>query len=538
MDLNLYDQHEKNSFVNSAYDSMFNFTEEAIALFDTDLNIVRSNKRFNELALIYSLTSKNENILDLIKDKADNKNFLSIFDDKTVYEEITLKSPLGENVGIFQVKMGPIKEYGKITGGYAIFVDISKFREREKELNSRFKLICRLVEDASLGIVIIGQDHKVIEANQRFCEMIGYTQEEITELHTWDWEYLADENTIRQGFRDLSEIHYTFDTIHKRKDGKTYHVTVSASGSDVFGDGNDVIMCICQDISAKKEMEEKLKLSEKTFRTFIEHAADMILTVDSYGKINYVSPNCENICGFPAEDIVNKMAYDFFITENAESDKDSFSTIFIGENNKYRTFKIMHRDGSLHWYGVNISKTNDVNGNDLLICNTRNIDHNIEKEKRLEHSSLYDHLTGVPNRAFFDAMMKRAQTSAQRPLSLLVCDLDFLKTINDQHGHAKGDEILQTTAKLIQSPLRKEDFIARIGGDEFAVILPGAGRKEALSVVKRIQNTFKEYNFDKDTLPIYISIGIETVTDQKTLLKDALYEADMKMYRNKQINKG
>ena len=68
--------------------------------------------------------------------------------------------------------------------------------------------------------------------------------------------YVYDEKAIRRGFADLSEISYTFDTIHKRKDGTTYHATVSASGADVFGDGNDVIMCITQDISAKKEMEE------------------------------------------------------------------------------------------------------------------------------------------------------------------------------------------------------------------------------------------------------------------------------------------
>lgn len=367
--------------------------------------------------------------------------------------------------------------------------------------------------------------------------MTGYSQNEITDLHTWDWEYILDEDQIRNIFSDLSEIHSTFETIHKRKDGTTYSAFVSASGSDVFGDGKDAIMCICEDISAKKEMEEKLKLSEKKFRTFVEHAADMILTVDSEGKINYVSPNCENLCGLTSEDIVNRMAYDFFISEKAETEKDLFGTAFIGNNNKYRTFLIKHGDSSLHWYGVTISKTSDLNGKDLLICNTRNIDHVIEKEKKLEHLSLYDHLTNVPNKAFFDAMLKRAQTSGHRPLSLLMCDLDYLKTINDTYGHAKGDEVLQKTAQLIQSSLRKEDFIARIGGDEFAVILPGTDSKKALAIIGRISEAFSNYNSDKGDLAINISIGFSSVNDTETSLEEALYKADMKMYSRKQVNK-
>jgi diguanylate cyclase (GGDEF)-like protein len=86
--------------------------------------------------------------------------------------------------------------------------------------------------------------------------------------------------------------------------------------------------------------------------------------------------------------------------------------------------------------------------------------------------------------------------------------------------------------------LRKADFISRVGGDEFAVILPGAGQKEAMSVVKRIYRTFKDHNSLKGAFPFNISIGIATVNDPLTSLKDALNEADLNMYSRKQINKG
>lgn len=194
---------------------------------------------------------------------------------------------------------------------------------------------------------------------------------------------------------------------------------------------------------------------------------------------------------------------------------------------------MQHKDGTAHWYGVTISKTLEENGNLLLICNARNIDKNIEKERRLEQLSLYDHLTGVANKAFFDAMLKSSQTNGQRPLSILVCDMDQLKAINDRYGHARGDEAIKITAQLIRSSLRKADFIARIGGDEFAVILPGADRDEAMAVVKRIHKSFAEYNSDKDDLPFTISVGMSTINDTYTSLEAALYSADMDMYRRK-----
>ena len=539
MDLEKKIPDQENAFVRSVYDSMFNFTQDAIAILDTEMHIIRSNKPFIEIAKDYSSSTDIGNIFDLIRDEDYRKSFLSVLEDNILMKEITLDSLQGKGFCILQTKLGPVKDNGKIIGAYAIFVDRTDFRNREDELNRRFNMICRLVENASLGIVIIDQHHKVLEANGRFCEMLGYSREEISKLHTWDWEFLMDKRNIEMEFCDLSEVHSSFDTIHRRKDGTTYHVTVSASGFDVFGDGNDVIMCICRDISEKKEMEEKLRLSEKKLRTYLENSADMILTVDGNGETTYISPNCEKICGFTADDFIGKKTSDFFLSKDTAKaiTTDPFMTSLSDDTSTYGTFRMEHRDGTEHWYGVTISKISDENRRAFLICNARNIDKRIENEMKLKQLSLYDHLTGVPNKAFFDATLKRAQNEGQRPVSVLVCDMDCLKTINDRYGHAKGDEALKTAAELIRSSLRKADFIARVGGDEFVVILPGAGEDQALRVVERIQKTFTDHNSEGSAPSISISIGLSTVNDTETSLEDALCRADMNMYSRKQHNK-
>lgn len=528
-----------NHILRSAFDSMFHYTEEVIAIFDGDLKIVCSNEPFRDLAKKYSVSLKYGNMSDIISDASLLGRFTSVMDDNVMSTETVLKSLNEKEPCILNVKLGPVREKGTIIGGYAIFVDITDFRKRESQLNKRFNLICRLVENANLGIVIIGQDHKVIEANQRFCEMTGYSQNEITGLHTWDWEYAMDQKDIKSNFSDLSEVHSSFETIHKRKDGTTYHAMVSASGHDVSGEGDDVIMCICQDISEKKETEEKLRNSEKKYRTYIENAADMILTVDGKGIITYVSPNCERICGFAPEELISRKVFDVFIhCENASDDKKGEKIRPLSdETSGDITMKLKHRDGSVHWYGITLSSTLDADGDLLTICNTRNIDERMEKEMKLRQMSLYDHLTAVPNKAFFDAMLERMQSNGQRPLTLLVCDMDRLKSINDMHGHASGDEALKVTAKLIQSSLRKVDFLARIGGDEFAVILPSTGQHEAEIIVGRIYDTFAEHNAQIDSLPVNISVGFSTVEETGTSLKKALNDADMDMYLRKSINR-
>ena len=170
-------------------------------------------------------------------------------------------------------------------------------------------------------------------------------------------------------------------------------------------------MCITQDISAKKEMEEKLRLSEKKLRTYLENSADMILTVDYKGEITYISPNCEKICGFKADDLIGKKASDFFLPKDAaKATTDPFMSSLSDDKRTYWTFRMEHRDGTVHWYGVTISKTSDENGRAFLICNARNIDKNIENEMKLRQLALYDHLTGVPNKAYFDATLKRIQS--------------------------------------------------------------------------------------------------------------------------------
>ncbi len=168
----------------------------------------------------------------------------------------------------------------------------------------------------------------------------------------------------------------------------------------------------------------------------------------------------------------------------------------------------------------------------------------IQKYKEL---SLTDHLTGLFNKRYFQTRLVEEVTRARRAnfdLSLIFCDIDFFKRINDRFGHHRGDEVLRTTARLLSgaideldiiSRLRKSDIIARYGGEEFVIILPETGRQGATAAAERLRKVVEEYTFllDGENVRITMSFGVAGLTANNGDHTEIIKNADMAMYKAK-----
>jgi diguanylate cyclase (GGDEF)-like protein len=154
-------------------------------------------------------------------------------------------------------------------------------------------------------------------------------------------------------------------------------------------------------------------------------------------------------------------------------------------------------------------------------------------EEKVRYMSIHDSLTGLYNRAYFDEELKRLEHGRQFPVSILMADLDKMKEVNDMDGHAAGDELLRQAAGAIRAAFRQEDVVARIGGDEFAVLLPGIGSNLAGKARQRILDNLYELNVTRAGKPIHISMGCGTADDGYSLV-EALKIADNRMYIEKQ----
>ncbi len=155
-------------------------------------------------------------------------------------------------------------------------------------------------------------------------------------------------------------------------------------------------------------------------------------------------------------------------------------------------------------------------------------------ESKLKYLSLHDQLTDLYNRTYFEEELKRLNKSREYPITIISADLDGLKLINDTLGHYEGDKMLIACAKILKSSLRQSDLLSRIGGDEFAAILPRTDAETGEIVYGRIKDKIDEFNQSNASLPLSISLGIATAKnpDHESLF-DLLKTADDYMYREK-----
>lgn len=154
------------------------------------------------------------------------------------------------------------------------------------------------------------------------------------------------------------------------------------------------------------------------------------------------------------------------------------------------------------------------------------------ERERLEELVKNDALTGLHSRAFCDLEVESFERAHLRPISVISCDVNGLKLINDYMGHAAGDELLRQTAALLRHPLRQTDCVARMGGDEFVILLPGCGESKAVNILEHIQRGFDEANA-RGGMPVLLSFGLASAETPDVPVSRLLQDADRAMLRDK-----
>ena len=154
-------------------------------------------------------------------------------------------------------------------------------------------------------------------------------------------------------------------------------------------------------------------------------------------------------------------------------------------------------------------------------------------EEKLKYLSLHDPLTGLYNRAYFEEEMHRIDSSRYELVGIIVCDIDGLKLINDTLGHNKGDQLLITASKVIRKSFREGDVVARVGGDEFAILLPNSPRAKVENICQRIKHAVVTYSRKNTLLPLSIATGFAIRNNPNQSMAELYREADNNMYKEK-----
>jgi diguanylate cyclase (GGDEF)-like protein len=202
--------------------------------------------------------------------------------------------------------------------------------------------------------------------------------------------------------------------------------------------------------------------------------------------------------------------------------------------------RYIRKDGTIAWVHLSVSMLSDADDQPLCLIGAA---HDITKlknlQQELEIQAHIDYLTGIPNRRYFMEIAEHELARAQRynlAFAVIMLDIDHFKHINDQFGHNAGDQVLQFLAKLMQKSLREVDSIGRIGGEEFAIILPQTDKERALELAERLHTTIAQTKIplnDKTTVRITISMGVTVLNDQAITFETLLNQADKGLYQAK-----
>jgi diguanylate cyclase (GGDEF)-like protein/PAS domain S-box-containing protein len=309
--------------------------------------------------------------------------------------------------------------------------------------------------------------------------------------------------------------------------------------------GDIIVDGVALDISDRKEAESALRQSEQRFRSLIENATDITIIIDGEGIFRYISPSVKRILGYAPHQAIGRSALEIVHPDDCATIAQTLKKAI--ENPKRSQspveYRVRHRNGC--WCYVEAVATNllydpAVKG---IVINCHDITQRKLAEEKLLHDAFHDALTGLPNRSLFTDRLEHALRLAKRRkdylFAVLFLDLDRFKVVNDSLGHAIGDQLLVAIARRLEACLRAGDTVARIGGDEFVLLLEDIESiNEATSIVNRLQKKITSpILLDGHEVFITASIGIALSSGEYLEPTNLLRDADTAMYRAKELGR-
>jgi len=417
----------------------------------------------------------------------------------------------------------------------AIGILLVYFQKNMKQLDQNITYLNTLIENMSEMFLTYDTNTNITFVNRKCSEIMGYQPEELVGRPVLDLIAGECKEKARGGIRSRMEKGEpgSCDVSVVHKDGVTRVVRMKFSSIAV--DNGEIIggMALVEDITERKQVEGELSLQKAYFQQLFENSPDAIVMLDNADRIIDANGAFERLFQYSVGEVkgrdINHVIVPVGLMEEAVILSDTIRRRQSVQKESVRKRK----DGSL----VDVS----ILGYPIVFSDKQvgiygiysDITGRRRAEERLKYLSLHDPLTGLYNRAYFEQEMVRLEAGRQFPVSIMVFDVDGLKLVNDTLGHDSGNALLIAAAQLIKESFRGSDMVSRVGGDEFAVLLPQSERSIVESAGSRIQEAVARYNEANPHLPLSISMGFAITSGPAASLANLFKEADNNMYREK-----
>ncbi len=295
-------------------------------------------------------------------------------------------------------------------------------------------------------------------------------------------------------------------------------------------------------LETSRQTQESLKASEDKYYTLFNQMTTGVYLHDLKGRIKDVNPEACRQLGYKRRELLTMTIFDLLAKKEPSINLphqeilERWNSWQPGERYSFEA-EHQHKNGTVVPVLVSTGLTYQE-GEKMLLATVQDITDRKQYEAELTRLSLHDQLTGLYNRHYFYSELERLEDSREYPIAIISADVDSLKLVNDTLGHLEGDWYLVTAAKLIKEVVRKSDLLARVGGDEFSVILPRTNQHTGEKLIARMRNNIKKHNLavTKDGLPLSISLGLAVSLTSAQSLEETYRLADSFMYKEKLKN--
>ena len=409
------------------------------------------------------------------------------------------------------------------------------------ESTQNLRVLSRAIEQSPVMNIITDVDGVIQYVNPKFHEITGYTSDEAIGKTT---SILNADVHTREFFAELwatisSGREWHGEMCNRKKNGEIYWENVSIS--PMRNSKGEITQFISskEDITERKRNEENLKITASVFA----NSNDGILITDSNNNILDVNPAFTQITGYTRGEVIGENPK---MLSSGRQDKEFYGAIWQSlQQNKAWRGEIWNRrkSGEIYAELLSISAICDVTGMAQRYVGVfSDISYLKTHEAELSQVANYDALTGIPNRRLLADRLEQSIVRAQRSgkiLSVCYLDLDGFKQVNDQYGHAAGDQLLVEVTRRLQKVLRAEDTLARLGGDEFVVLLNDlVSEDECLLILDRILAIVATpVLIGKHETVVSASIGVTFHSSGNEDGDALLRHADQAMYIAKQAGK-
>jgi diguanylate cyclase (GGDEF)-like protein/PAS domain S-box-containing protein len=462
---------------------------------------------------------------------------------QTAYELDCVKRN-GEIVTL-EVNSTLIRNDGKAVAVQGIARDVTERKHAEDQLRESENRYKDLFENANDLIYTHDLKGNITSLNRAGERITGYSRDEAVAMNIS--QVVAPESLESARQMTAKKLHSetppTYEIVIIAKDGR--RVSLELSTRLIYEKGVPIgVQGVGRDITERRRTEEALRISERRYRQLGEGISHQVWTAEPNGRLDYVNERTLHYFKMSSGEITDggwpRVVHPDDLDECLRRWNRAVETGEFYE----AEFRLRRNDGEYRWFKARANAGRDSDGKITKWYGTNtDIDSQKQSEAKLNYFARHDPLTTLPNRIEFmrhlKAAVDRAQNRKLARFAVLFLDLDRFKVVNDSLGHFVGDKLLKAIADRLVALVRPGDIVARIGGDEFTILLNRTGGVEDVEqIAERLQRTLSQpFMIDNYEVFTSASIGIIVADEIKRKPEDFLRDADFAMYRAKEAGK-